>query len=266
MNLFVKAALMSSFFCSFSTCYGLYNGNPSSPEMPENGCCFPNDYFLGIKAGYLGDLVFSRSMVVRSRHTEASNEISSFKSVMNAGMITLDFMNRVDLYTAIGSYHLQLSQRTGPDSRIHYKSDHHLAGMAGLKGILVCWGDTQLGLDVKGFVSYPHLDSIRFNDSYVDTGNSKCRDTQWQIGTGLSQRMDWFIPYIGVTYTHSRLKLYSLSSLQEFYPRKNVLLSNKYSFGFVLGFGISLDSTLAVNVEARVIEETAGSCSVDFRF
>ena len=234
--------------------------------MPENGCCISSDYFLGIKGSYLGDIVFSRSMVVRSRNTQASHEISSFKSVVNAGVITLDFMNRVVFYTGIGSYHLQLSQRFGSDNHVQYKSDHHIAGMAGLKGILVCWGDTLLGFDVKGFVSYPNLDSIRLNDFYVDVGDSKCRATQWQIGAGLSQRMDWFIPYIGAIYNHSRLKLYSLSSLQELYPHKNVLLSNKYSFGFVLGFGISLDSTLSLNVEARMIDETAGSCSVDFRF
>ncbi len=266
LNRILKVAITVFPFWFSSPCHALYNGNPSAPELPESGCLIGKDFFLGIKAGYIGDLVFSRSMIVKASQSQADHEISSFKSLMNAGIITVDFMNRVDLYTAIGTYQIKLSQKIRENNRIHYTSDHHIGGMAGIKAVLACWGDTQIGVDVKGFLSCPRIEAIHVNDSHADVGHSKCSDRQWQIGAALSQRVGWFVPYIGATYTHAELKLKSLSSLQQYYPKKEVLLTNKYSFGFILGFGLAFDSMLSLNLEAKMIEETAGSCSLDFRF
>ena len=49
-------------------------------------------------------------------------------------------------------------------------------------------------------------------------------------------------------------------------PQKEVRFNNKYSFGFVFGFGIGPNRGFDVNLETRLIEETAVGLNADFRF
>ena len=249
-----------------SSVHALYNGNPSLPQMPENGFFIPDEFFLGIKTGYQGDYVFSRNMTVHNADESASHQISSFNSYMNSGTFTIDFANRVDLYGVLGSYRMKLSQRFGQENRIHISSDHHIAGIIGLRAIGACWGDTVLGFDVKGFMSYPDVSSIELNGVFQPHESAKISDRQWQVGTALSHKVSCFVPYIGLTYTHSRIKVRGLSSLVDFYPKSHMRLRNTYSFGFVFGFGLTREEGLACNLEARVLEETAATLSLDFRF
>lgn len=266
----VKSKTLCKIFALSMLCaspgFSLYNGNPSAPELPEDGYLIPKECWLGLRTGYQGDMVFSRSMTAHASGAEISHQISSFSSYMNSGTFTLDFANRVDLYGVIGSYKLKLSQRLEGDNRVNYSSDHHLAGMMGLRVIAAYWGETHLGVDVKGFLSYPEIDSIELNGSSQPTGSAKFSDREWQIGAGVSHKVSCFVPYIGLTYSHVRLKLSKLNSLAAFYPNKEVRLRNKYSFGFVFGFGLTAETAFAFNVEGRIIEETGATLTADFRF
>ena len=246
--------------------FSLYNGNPSSPELPEDGFLIPKECWLGIKTGYQGDYVFSRSMIVHATDSNTPHQINSFSSYMNSGTLTFDFANRAEFYGVLGSYKLKLSQRLDQSNRVHFSSDQHIAGILGLRAILATWGDTHLGADVKGFISYPEIDSIEINGSSVSSGSAKFSDREWQIGASLSHQVFCFVPYIGLTYTHARLKLSKLSSLKIYYPKEEFGLSNKYSFGFVFGFGLTADTGFSCNLEARIIQEAAATLSADFRF
>ncbi|MCX6989933.1 MAG: hypothetical protein NTX49_02535 [Chlamydiae bacterium] len=246
--------------------FSLYNGNPSSPELPEDGFLIPKECWLGIKAGYQGDYVFSRSMIVHASDSSASHQINSFSSYMNSGTLTFDFANRAEFYGVLGSYKLKLSQRLDESTRVHFSSDPHIAGIIGLRAILATWGDTHLGADVKGFISYPEIESIEVNGSSVSSGSAKFSDREWQIGTSLSHQVFCFVPYIGLTYTHARLKATKLASLKSYFPKEELRLNNKYSFGFVFGFGLTADTGFSCNLEARIIQEAAATLSADFRF
>ena len=258
--IFTLATLRTtSLFC-------LYNGNPSSPELPEDGFLIPKECWLGIKTGYQGDYVFSRSMIAHASDSSASHQINSFSSYMNSGTFTLDFANRAEFYGVLGSYKLKLSQRLDENNRVHFSSDQHIAGIVGLRAILATWGDTHLGADVKGFISYPEIDSIQVNGASVSSGSAKFSDREWQLGASVSHQVFCFVPYIGFTYTHARLKASKLSSLRNYYPKQTLRLNNKYSFGFVFGFGLTADTGFSCNLEARIIQEAAATLSADFRF
>jgi hypothetical protein len=254
--------------CTFavSSCYGLYNGNPSLPELPEDGFFIPKECWLGLKVGYLGDYVLSKSMIVHSKDSEASHEISSYSSFMNSGTFSLDFGNRAEFYGVVGGYQMKITQKLLGDNRVHFQSDQHVAWMAGFRAIAAYWGDTYLGADVKGFLCHPFVDKISLNDISLELDRSKISDRQWQIGASVSHKVSMFVPYIGVTYNHTRVKLSNLSSLKNLVPTKTIRLKNKYSFGFVFGFGLTAETGFACNLEARLVEEAAITASADFRF
>ncbi len=234
--------------------------------MPENGVFIPDNFWMGIKTGYEGDIVFSRSMIAHTSQGYVEHQISGFNSYFNGGTLTIDFANRLSVYGALGSYRLKLTQNLVSENSVHYSSDAHLAAILGAKVIAACWGETQLGFDVKGFLSYPNLQSILLNGESVAVNSAKCSDRQWQIGAALSQRVSWFVPYIGLTYTHARLKIAGLSSLESLIPQEEVRFNNKYSFGFVFGFGLGPNRGFDINLETRLIEETAVGLNADFRF
>jgi hypothetical protein len=128
------------------------------------------------------------------------------------------------------------------------------------------WGQTRLGVDVKGFISYPHIESIELNGETVSSKGAKFSDRQWQIGAGLSHEISCFVPYIGLTYSHVRVKASGLNALRDFFPNKHVRFWSKYAFGFVFGFGLSASRAFSCNLEARIIEEAAASFSADLKF
>lgn len=262
----MKCRLFAVFLFAANSSYALYNGNPSAPELPEDGVFIPKNSPVGIKVGYRGDYIFSRSMIVHSQDESASHQISSYSSFMNAATFAFNIVNRAEVYGEAGSYRLKLSQRVSPENSVHYRSDHHIAAIAGLRAIAAYWGETQLGVDVKGFISYPHIDQITLNGSSVSSEGAKMSDRQWQIGMGLSHHVSCFIPYIGLTYSHVRMKASGLSSLKEFFPNKHVRFWNKYSFGLVFGFGLAANKGFSCNLEAKIIEEVAASLSADFKF
>ena len=266
MNIRNFTATVAAMTLATISAFSLYNGNPSSPELPEDGFLIPKECWLGIKTGYQGDYVFSRSMIARAANSTASHQINSFSSYMNSGTLTFNFANRAEFYGVLGSYKLKLSQRLDENNQVHLSSDPYISGILGLRAILATWGDTHLGADVKGFISYPEIDSIQVNGSSVPSGSAKFSDREWQIGASLSHQVFCFVPYIGLTYTHARLKATKLSSLKTFYPKEELRLNNKYSFGFVFGFGLTADTGFSCNLEARIIQEAAATASVDFRF
>jgi len=258
-------SILSALLLSTASCFSLYNGNPSLPELPEDGYLIPKECWLGIKIGYQGDAIFSRSMIV-SGAPLASHQTSSYSSYMNSGTFTIGFANRVDLYGVLGSYKLKISEKLEGENSVNFSTDQHIAGIVGARALVATWGDTHLGIDAKGFISYPDIDSIRLNSSPISSGSAKCSDREWQLGASVSHQVSLFVPYIGVTYSHVRVKLYQLSSLASFFPNEELRLRNKYSFGFVFGFSLTADTAFACNLEARIIEETGATLSADFKF
>lgn len=253
-------------FCSFTKVLSLYNGNPSLPEMPEEGWLISKESWLDLKIGYEGDIVFDRCMHVHASHDNDVHNINSYQSTMNSGTFTFGFSNRVELYFLLGSYQVELSQRLHNENHIHYDTDHHLGGLAGVRAIVGYWGETRLGLDAKYFMSTPDLAHLKLNGHHVPSDSAKMTDLEWQVGASLSHKVSFFIPYIGIKYSSAEIKLSHLHSLESALGTNHLRLKNKYPVGFVFGFGLSADRALAANLEARILDETAATLAVDFRF
>ncbi len=246
--------------------FSLYNGNPDLPEMPEEGFFVPKESWLSLKFGYEGDLVFDRSLRIDHQKDITSRGISSFESTMNSGSITVGFIDRVEIYGLLGGLKTKLSHTPVSHQHIHYDTGYHFESEVGIRAIVGYWGDTRLSVDAKYFFSSPHINSIHLNGSHVASSGAKIRDREWQIGIGVSHRISWFIPYIGVKYADLRMKFSHLKSLGFIFPKEQFTVKNNCPVGVFFGFGFSADRGIAVDIEARVLDETAVTAALIMRF
>ncbi len=244
----------------------LYNGNPALPEIPEEGFVISKESWLSIKAGYQGDIVFERTMKMTTGCDDCHQGISSFESTMNSGTFSMGFMDRVELYGLIGSYQLDMGQNPLSNTHIHYKTDRALGYQGGVRAIVAYWGETKMGVDAKYFVAFPDIHSIHLHGSSVETRGAEIRDQQWQLGIGISHKISFFIPYIGINYLNVNTKVRHLSSLKAIFPKEKFTIKNTYPVGLFFGFSLAADRALSASLEARIFDETAATAAIDFRF
>lgn len=246
--------------------FSLYNGNPSMPEMPEEGYFISKESWLTIKAGYEGDIVFSREMELTHHHSNVKEHVKSFESWMNSGTLTLGFTDRVELYTALGTTSAKIKQHPHSDQSVEYRTRNHFAWLAGMRAIAAYWGDLQLGLDAKYLQTLPDMHEIKLNGTRVPVSGAHVDYREWQVGLGLSYKWRFFIPYFGVKYSDVRAKFKHLHSLSTIFPKKHFTMKNEDPIGLFVGFGLSAERIFALNLEFRFLDETAGTVSADIRF
>jgi hypothetical protein len=246
--------------------YSLYNGNPALPEMPEEGFFVPKESWFSFKFGYEGDVLFDRSLRVEGKKSHISHHVNSFEYIMNSGSLTLGFSDRVEIYGLLGAMKTKMSQTPVSHEHVHYDTGYHFSGEMGIRAIVAYWGDTKLSVDAKYFMTNPHIDRIDLNGDRISSSGAKIHETEWQVGAGVSHRVSWFIPYAGFKYSNLRMKFCHLSSLESIIPRKKFVVKNNCPVGFFFGFGFSADRGIAINVEARVLDETAVTAALDIRF
>ena len=245
----------------------LYNGNPSLPMMPDDGMFIPKEDWLGIKLGYELDRVFDRQLYVVSARPEYSHrQLQKYQSLSNFASITMNFNDRFEVFGLLGTMSNEFSQNLFKDTRISYKAPAHFAWGAGARAILAYWGDLQLSINASSVQSDSPLSTLKINEKSYPKKQAECSLRQWQVGMGLSYRFSWFIPYLGVDYSDFRAKIEHLNGIKFIFPEKHITFKETYSMGLCFGFGINPARAFNLNVEARLINETAVSISADFKF
>lgn len=245
----------------------LYNGNPSFPMMPEEGMFISKDKWFGVKTGYEFDCVYDRKLHMQGRGREHSRrEVQKYDSLSNFGTITLNFNERVELFSTLGAMSVKLSQSPHSDTKVTYRTDTHFTWGVGGRAILAYWGDLQFGVNAAYMQSDLPLSSLEVNGKSFPKRHVEMDYREWQIGVGVSYRLRWFIPYIGVDYSDYRSRVEHLNVLKFLFPKKHVTFKEKYATGLFMGFGLSPDRVFNMNVEARVINQNAVSISADFKF
>ncbi len=151
-----------------------------------------------------------------------------------AGSLTLNICEILDLYTQLGSLKLESKYNS------QHKKDNSFVATTGAKLILIKIKNTAFGTDVKYQISH----SFCFRE--------------WQIAAGLSQKIYIFVPYAGITFTGTEVKIKE--------PEISRSFENKNRIGITLGSSIALGSLFYANFEGRLIDETAFSTSIETRF
>jgi major outer membrane protein len=247
--------------------FSLYNGNPSLPMMPEVGAFIPRDVWFGIKGGYEFDFVYDRKLHMEGQHLKHyKKSVHTFESVSNFGVFTLNFNDRVEVFTTLGSMSFDICHNPLSQKKISYHTPSHFTWGVGGRAILAYWGDLQVSVNSAYLQSKPTLSSLRVGDKSFSTRHTEFDFTQWQVGFGVSYRLRWFIPYIGADFCDFRTRIDHLRSIEFLIPNEHVTFKESYPVGIFFGFGLSPDRAFNVNFEARFINENAVSASADFKF
>lgn len=205
--------------------FGLYCGNPAAPELPEVGFFIPIETPVTAKLGYRLDLVHRTD--------------ERLKYQMQQGVITVNWIDRVELYASLGGM------------KAHFKEP--------TLWLNTQWGGTWgLGVNVLLFYTNHFLMGVdaKFQSAALALkGNTgTLHYNEWQISPALSYESRYLTPYLGVAYHSPVVKVFSV----EWERHKPFIL-----FG---GLGITSGKYIVVNLEGRCIGETAFSLSINGRF
>lgn len=245
----------------------LYNGNPSFPMMPEEGIFIAKEKWLGVKVGYEFDRVYDRKLQMEGRELENQRKkVQKYESLSNFGVVTLNFNQRAEFFSTLGAMSCKISQTPYSDTRVTYHTHSHFTWGIGGRAILAYWGDLQVSVNAAYVQADLPLSSLEVNGKSYPKRHLEIDFRQWQVGAGISYRVNWFIPYIGVDYSDFRARVEHLRALKSLFPKKHVTFKEKYATGLYMGFGLCPDRAFNLNLEVRVINENAVSLSADLKF
>ena len=247
------------FILLVSPIYALYNGNPSDPELPEEGHLISKESWLAFKIGYEGDFVFNRKLeYTHSSHAHKKN-VSNFEINSQLGTLAFTFNDRVDVYGVLGASQFTSSSHPKDHKHLKYKTHEHLSFGGGLKAIAFYWGNTELGIDAKYFDCRAPLESAEVNGSSV-SHHSTLHYQEWQVGVAVSHRIRFFVPYLGLAYANVLTRGKSVDHLV------HLNMQSSSNVGAFVGCGLSPFKTFAMNVEVRMFDENALFVSGVLRF
>ncbi len=241
--------------------HALYFGNPSAPDMIEEGFFFCSENWGSIKLGYEGDYCFDRKL--RSKDG-VEGRIDKFSYLMNQGVVTFNILDLMEIYGSVGAMNAFISHRPEPNhEQREYQTSDRLTWGGGTKIELFHWGATTVSADGKYQYSHPHVKWNSLNGVAYTTG-AKLTYREYQAGMGLSHRIDMFVPYVAVYYSHVKGKLYGIR--QNILPVSHFSLQCREWIGMAVGCGFSSSCLFDLNIEARMFNQSAVSVSANIKF
>lgn len=219
------------FFIGFyiSQGFSLYLGNPASPDMPCCGLFLNQEFVLGAKAAYAKDRVFSKKF--------SRNPTLELTRNANMAVVVINWKNFLELYGAIGQEKIGFKQETAS-----LLKEAVLDWSFGGKAIIIEWGSVSLCGTGAYLESYPR--SFRTYNTYQE----------WEIGLGLTRKIDYF-------------SLYALGGFSKAYlSYDKILLKNINPFLLALGASFFTKKGFSANGELRFFSETALGFDFSLKF
>jgi len=242
--------------------FSLYMGNPSSPEIIREGFFFCRENWLSVQGGYQRDWVFDRSMKTVSK---ISNRLDDFGFITDQGILTLNLIDRIELYGSGGATRFHSAHRPKAGVYYQYETYDQLIWGLGFRAMIASWKGACLGFGGAYQRSGPEMKSIIFNGTPLSPlKKTKLSYDEWQLAFGLSYQIDIFIPYIGVRYSNARAQFKHLP-LEALNGIKDFKVKNRVKFGMAIGTTLSNSNRFSASVEARLIDEQSKTLAVEVK-
>jgi len=253
-----------------STLYALPIGNTSSPALYNEGLWDRRDPIFSwgkcthLRFGYYGDFVFDRQVEnIVSGNPEGDIERMTIHT--NAGTITLDVCNYLDLYILAGASKIGYDTDGAFGEYTHFNFSTTTCWSLG--GVLDLWECGCFGIGIEGqyFQVRPKLN----NACNLATGQltyfnnlNKMMWREWQGGIGANysfyNRGDLCITsYLGAKAATGKLWQHSFQFDEGGLIQTLNSLETRKLWGFALGITAISSGTLGVTVEGRWADENA---------
>ncbi|MCH9630053.1 MAG: Major outer membrane porin [Chlamydiia bacterium] len=259
----LKKALLSAFVLASCGAHALYNGAPSLPHVTETGFFFNKDDWFALKVGYQGDLLIDRSLRPTNNRIK---RMDVFGYHLNQGVITANFVDRFEVYSSLGAAKFFIEPRVTETTRLSMETGNRFTWGVGARGVLYEVSKFTFGMDVKYQEANPSFQWISLNGAPIGpTGGAKLKYQEWQIGLGVSYRIELFTPYIVGRYcqTLSRYKHFPLGLLAN--NATSFRVKSRKKFGISVGATLSSGNIFDMDFEARMIDETAATIALTVR-
>lgn len=257
---------LALFVFSLISAFAAPVGNPASPEWIEKGFFIPEDWWWNVRIGYEGDFVSDGKM---EQYSEGYGRVDSYEQETNSGTVTFNFWDRVDLFAVLGSTRENADWRfvnSGNVYRIEMETNYDFLWGLGIRGILYVDEGIVVGMGGRYERTSSTPSWLTSNGVPQSVAHSELTWREWQINADVSYQIDIFNPYLGVKYSNARAEL---SGFAEAISEKGVgsnHFKNRVPIGVFIGCGLSSSKYFLLNVEGRLIDETAITVSGDIRF
>lgn len=256
-----KHALFLFLFC-LTNLHALYLGNPDSPNAVDKGFFIAEDAFIGIKVGYQVDFVYDRRL---KSYAGAHARVDQFDAQLNQGVLTINFVDRIEAYGSVGSMEATFSHRPKPGRyRREYQTNYKVTWGVGGRVIIYEWERACIGLEGGFQWANPHIKWDALN-GYAFTTDAVVRYREWQVGLGASYQIDMFIPYAAIKFSEVNARLGSLRHDLDL-NTSHFKMTNRDHFGLVLGCTLTPGKVLDVTIESRMIDEQAITFAGNLKF
>ncbi len=227
-----------------------YIGNPALPDLPEYGIFIKEDAPLGFSASYIGEYCFSKKMQWQDGPFAKVNESKYF---LQMGEVSFNFINRLEPYFALGVSSFDIEDNRGPLGKVDLETKNNFTWKVGSRVCLLYFKKLALGLDASFLKTNSHVDVLKINKIKVKKPKNFSYD-QWQVSMGITYPLQWFHPYVGLSYQSFRSKI------------QNLELEPKNHMGPYVGFTINQNKLGSLSIEGRFVNETAITLDAKLRF
>ncbi len=184
----------------FQVCplFAILIGNPAQPAMQKEGIVRPASWW-SVRIAYFEDYVYRQRFEDEFIDPELFHSKTFSRMTTDAGLITLNFWDRLDLYGILGGSRLQLDKELF--------TTRQFAWGTGLKWMMYQKGNFRLGADFKYFET-DQKPTYFLSDGlpYSVVSNFTLQYHEIQGALGISYRAGPFIPYVYGTYLITKIR------------------------------------------------------------
>lgn len=243
-------------------------GNPSFPSIVQKGLFVSRNETMDLRAGYEGDFVIDGNV---QQYDWGQGDVDTYKQWNNSASLTINAINRLDLYAILGASNTKANWRFENPSnraitRITLETDTDFLWAAGARALLCEWFNTALGMGGRYSSCMSHSHSFASNGVNTSQSGAEIEFKEWQINMDVSYRIHVFIPYIGAKYLNAKTRLKGFTVPISASLTGNNSFKNGSPVGVYLGCTLSSGCYFMFNIEGRLIDEDAITVSGEFRF
>lgn len=242
-------------------------GGSATSQIIGEGFVLSRNSIAHFRLGYEGDFVEDGKL---DQVRFGKGRVDAFCQRTNSGLLTLNFLDRLDLFGGAGSSYLSTAFRfIDPDeitNRVQIDTFHRPLLFVGAKGTLFEKGPFSLGMATR-FATARYQPSLwMVNGEILESDKTRLQWDHCQVSLDLSYKVNILTPYIGMKYSSSRVKFHHFT--QAIAPNNSTVnrMEQKEPVGFFLGMLISSGKLAMLSAEFRFLDEESWTISSDFRF
>lgn len=249
-------------FCPLSA---MLVGNPDQPHLQTQGIFQKAPSIASVRLGYFDDYVYHQAYIDEYVIAGQAQTLTNVKLSTYAGTVTLNFIDRIDLYGILGASRIKVDQEIIAKRRFSWG--------AGIKFVIYQEGNFCLGGDFKYFETSQKPTFFLSEDlAYNVIMDYRLDYAETQAAIGMSYKFWLLSPYINATYLSSSITPHPKTALVR-YPFMDLAIdvpssdvSNSSHWGMAVGMTLIDRATASLALEWRLFNQYAVNLNGEVRF